>query len=138
MFPKKITCAFAALITTLTASCSNQPTVINQQFVTNIADDGSKRFELLLELPVRKSGRQAEPENHSNKRREGKRRDGQNGAKASDKTSEKLQDLLAEQLAQVMEKTAFCKQGYMIFERNLSRDFLSIRGECNESFDALQ
>ncbi|WP_394172134.1 hypothetical protein [Thalassotalea litorea] len=132
-----------SMVTILTLiACTSKPQAINHNFITNISDDGSKRFELSIELyhtPAEKhAGQQTQqrtgdttkttrPEGRKGK---GSRKGG--GGMASAGETENMQKLLNTQLAQVMLDTGYCQQGYMIFEQNLSREFLSIRGECNE------
>ncbi|TLU64621.1 hypothetical protein FE810_11055 [Thalassotalea litorea] len=122
-----------AILLTLTVACTVKPKVIKQNFITNIADDGSKRFELSLELPMRQEMATKEPGQRAKNKGSGKGRQNQRDDWSSTKTSENYQELLEQYLQQTMLDSGFCKQGYMIFERNLSRDFLSVRGECNES-----
>ncbi|TKB45563.1 hypothetical protein [Thalassotalea mangrovi] len=122
---------YLSLITATLAlvACTSKPKVLNQNFVTNISDDGSKRFELFIELAKLKK---AKPDRKGDKAV--KRRGDENfsGGMGAERQTESLAELLEQRLQLVMTETGFCTKGYMVFERNLSREFLSIRGECNE------
>ncbi|QDP02614.1 hypothetical protein [Thalassotalea sp. PS06] len=127
--------AVTMAIALILIGCTSKPQVLTQNFVTDITNDGSKRFELSLELSKQKPAKNEGENGKSVKRGPGKGRSS-GAAMGNDRQTESLAELLEERLQLVMAETGFCEQGYMVFERNLSREFLSVRGECNEGVES--
>ena len=114
--------ACSTLALTLSA-CSQSPKkearpAINQSFHTEIAEDGSKRFRFTISVAEKQQRKSKRPSREK---------------ESSGSRHQKMEKRFHDQLEQHLERTGFCREGYVVLDSNFSRSKGSIRGECRES-----
>ena len=132
------------------SGCSSQDKYINkmnENFVTNITEDGSKRFNYSLNARGKRGGAKGADKNRSGGRGgisggRGGRGDGRGGKGGgqsrqaqsdSEALTKKIQSRMTEQLELYLEQSGYCREGFLELDSYFSPTRSHIRGECRET-----
>ncbi|MFT4925494.1 MAG: hypothetical protein ACI8WB_001587 [Phenylobacterium sp.] len=133
------------LVLSACASHDKKMPKMSEVFVTNITQDGSKRFNYAMVVAKgEKGGRGARGGSKAPGGKSGGRggrgagRGGKGGSEANSSTAnqqqnnEKIAQRMTEKLNRKLEQTAYCRDGYIELNSYFSRGRSQIRGECKE------
>lgn len=116
--------------TAITGGCTNthnkpKPS-LSESFVTTIDEHGSKRFDFRISQ-VHSAHHQGKT--HKDKSSKGKKRRGDSNGNKEQRQKERFYTMLSEKL----QKTGFCREGYMELNSEFARGNFRLVGECRET-----
>ncbi|RDH82491.1 MAG: hypothetical protein DIZ80_09395 [endosymbiont of Galathealinum brachiosum] len=108
---------------------------ITEVFSTNIKPGGLKLFNYSLTKTASQASRRGSGKGSGNGSGMGGGRGGENGmhkgkAKSGDDAS--MKQYLYDMLKVKLEKSGYCREGYIELDSNIGRGWMKIRGECEE------
>lgn len=124
------------------AACSTnsrQQQIVNQQFLTDIKDNGSKLFVFIVNFLQERPSRNQQP-GLNGQGGQGRGGDGRGQSRGSSRNIQDLDERLEKSaisaLESKLELTGYCREGYFILSNYMERGNIEIRGECKESATA--
>lgn len=132
--------SYLVFSTFLLASCASQTEIAsNELFKHQITAEGAKYFQFyLIQKPTPLAHKQTlNHKNQDQKPSKGKskeRSQQRNVTKSPQNIHDKaLQEWLDNRLTQTLADNQYCREGFILLERNVGKGLASIKGECHES-----
>ena len=117
--------AFSTLILTACASNGKKTPDIEEIFVTNIHENGTKQFHYTVT-----TSSDGNSQSNSRKSRGGGRSKG--GGRSEGGSQDKVKQMVYTMLDSRLSETGYCRNGYIELDSYFARGSSSIRGECRD------